>query len=256
LSRALTRPRGAAPYYTREIRPALRTPALYLVKEEYIAVTAEKMVISLPRQIFSSRLRCFGRFRCSALLSSIVYRVTERVHVPSVLHVIARFRRCSWSALVISPYPERSLRFPRLARSRPFWPFSVVRAGDCTVSQATKRVRSTFSPFSTTYTFSADGVCLHDIRPIPPRFSFYHLSTIPPCLSVYQPSPNPTFHVFARLGHFFAFWLFKPPLVVNCSRSVTRSYGPSRGGCTFQHLSWCYMTGSVLDLTLPSATNG
>ena len=125
---------------------------------------------------------------------------------------LIRFRPfCPFSLfrMVISPYPSdrmcpfhvfaRFLRFPRHTRFRPFcpfWPFLLFRLV-ISPYPATERARSTFSPFSPTYTFS----------PVLPVFAVsdgdFTVSRRTCLFHVFSVFPD--LHVFARFGRFRRF---------------------------------------------------
>ena len=108
--------------------------------------------------------------------------------------------------MVISPYPSdrmcpfhvfaRFLRFPRLARFRPFWSFLLFRMV-ISPYPATERARSTFSPFSSTYTFS----------PVLPVFA---VSDGDFTISRRPNVPVPRFLRFPRLARIRPFCSFSP----------------------------------------------
>ena len=99
---AYTRPGGNHPplIYPGNSDPR-STPALQLVKEGYTVVGAAKTSIFLPHQNFSSRVPRFPSFAKFSIVRAGDFTLSRRPNVP-----VPRF-----------------LRFPRLARFRPSWPF-------------------------------------------------------------------------------------------------------------------------------------
>ena len=156
------------------------------------------------------------------------------------------------------PVP-RFLRFTRLARFRPSWPFCRFLL-----------FRLVISPYQ------GDGTCPFHVFPglhvlavmavfaVPAGdFTRFGWSACDFTVSLRTEHARSTFPLFSlaytlppfadsdtTLGHIISFWAFKPPFW------YSGSYVPSRGGCKFPHLmgipSWCSSSG--LDLTLPSAT--
>ena len=133
-----------------------------------------------PFHVFSvfprlRRFRPFWPFWPFSLFRMVIFTISKRPNVPVQRSLrfprLTRFRPfCPFWPFslfrpVISPYPSDRMCpfhvftvfsvFPRLARFRPFWPFWPFSLFRMVISPypATERARSTFSPFSPTYTF-------------------------------------------------------------------------------------------------------
>ena len=239
-----------------------------------------------PFHVFSvfprlRRFRPFWPYWPFSLFRMVIFTISKRPNVPVQRFLrfprLTRFRPfCPFWPFslfrpVISPYPSDRMCpfhvfsvfsvFPRLARFRPFWPFWPFSLFRMVISPypATERARSTFSPFSPTYTFSpvlpvlaVFAVPAGDFTvsrrpnvPVPRFLCFPPTFTFSVVLAVFAVSagdfsvsrrpnvPVPRFLRFPRLARFRPSWPFWPFLLF---RLVISTY-PGDRTCPFQVFS-------------------